>query len=178
VPHKAREQSAGRIVDHRDQVQLLPAPFQPIVLAGVPLHQFPESAAPRPPEMHLLGLVLLGPPQLAALHPLPHRLFAGLDPVFLAQVLGCQGWPEPLIHRRRQNLHCLSLDPLFDFPVGRLPAQTVDHGLVTVLFQPMQQTLHLPDAQPQLLGGLALPNQFLLGFPQRHQPVSFGLVHQ
>jgi len=39
TPHKPRESPAGRIVNHRDQKHLLlPAPFQPIMLAGVPLH--------------------------------------------------------------------------------------------------------------------------------------------
>jgi hypothetical protein len=46
---------AGGTVDHGDQVQLLPPPFQPVVLTGVPLHQFAAPAAPRPPYMPLLG---------------------------------------------------------------------------------------------------------------------------
>src|ERR1051325_2740831 len=49
VPHEPRKQPTGRIVNHRDQIQLLPAPFQPVVLAGIPLHQFAKSAAPWPP---------------------------------------------------------------------------------------------------------------------------------
>jgi hypothetical protein len=54
----------------------------------------------------------------------------------------------------------------------------VHHGLVAALLQPIQQPLHLPNAQPQLLGSLALRNHLFLGFLQRHQPVSFGLRHE
>jgi len=178
VTHKTREQSAGRIVDHRDQVQLLSTPLQPIVLTGVPLHQLSQPAPPRPPDMHLLDLLFLRPPQLAADHPLPHRLFARLDPVFLTQVLRRQRRPEPFVHRRRQNLHRLPLDALFDLPVRRLPAQSVDHRLVAPFFQCVQQPLHLPNAHPQLLACINLCDQLLLGFLQRHEPVSIGLGHQ
>src|SRR2546425_9421480 len=34
-----------------------PAPLQPIVLAGVPLHQLAQPPPPRPPEAHLLDLL-------------------------------------------------------------------------------------------------------------------------
>ncbi len=52
---KLRRQLARGVIDHRDQIQLLPAtPFQPIMLGGVPLHQLPAVFAPRPPHMHLL----------------------------------------------------------------------------------------------------------------------------
>jgi hypothetical protein len=50
----------GRVVDHRDQVQLLSPPFRPIVLAGVPLHQLSIAAPPRPPYVRLLHLLFLG----------------------------------------------------------------------------------------------------------------------
>src|SRR5437016_14475669 len=53
------------------------------MLTGIPLHQLSQPAPPRPPDMHLLDLLFLRPPQLAADHPLPHRLFARFDPVFL-----------------------------------------------------------------------------------------------
>ena len=38
VQGKARIHPAGGIVDHGDQIHLGPAPFQPVVLAGIPLH--------------------------------------------------------------------------------------------------------------------------------------------
>src|ERR1700733_7401863 len=58
------------------------------------------------------------------------------------------------------------------------PRRAVHHGLVAALLQPVEQPLHLPNAQPQLLGSLPLRNHLLLGFLQRHQPVSFGLRHE
>jgi hypothetical protein len=36
-------QPAGGIVDHADQVEFWPALFQPLMFAGIPLHQFPAS---------------------------------------------------------------------------------------------------------------------------------------
>jgi hypothetical protein len=42
----------------------------------------------------------------------------------------------------------------------------------------MQQASYLPLRAPQILGGLSLRDQLLLGLLQRHQPISFGLRHQ
>jgi hypothetical protein len=39
----------------------------------------------------------------------------------------------------------------FDLSVRRLPAQSVNHRFLAALFQCVQQPLHLPNAQPQLL---------------------------
>src|SRR5450759_4585470 len=66
-----------------------------------PLHQFSIAAPPRPPNVHLLQLLCLGPPQLPLDHPLPHRLFARLDPVFLPQIFRRQRGPESPVHLRR-----------------------------------------------------------------------------
>ena len=41
-----------------------------------------------------------------------------------------------------------------------------------------QESPYLPLRDADLLGGLLLRNQFLLGLLQGHQPVSLGLVHQ
>src|SRR5664279_1773395 len=86
VSHETREQPAGGIVDHYDQVECLSAPFQPVMLTGVPLHQFSKAAPPRPPDMHFLYFLCLRAPQLAANHPLPQRLLAHLNAVELAQI--------------------------------------------------------------------------------------------
>src|SRR4029450_8830229 len=48
----------------------------------------PALALPtRPPNVHLLHLLRLGSPQFPLDHPLPYRLFARLDSVFLSQIL-------------------------------------------------------------------------------------------
>ena len=54
----------------------------------------------------------------------------------------------------------------------------MDHRSIAALLQLLQQSLDLPDAQPQFLGGLALRDQPLLRLLQRHQPVTVGLGHQ
>src|ERR1019366_185515 len=128
-------------------VQLLSPPFQPVVLAGVPLHQFSIAAPPRPPNVYLLHLLCLGTPKLPLDHPLPHRLFARLDSVFLPQIFRRQRGPETPVHLRREDLHRLALDGFFDPPLRRLSAQPVDHGFIASFLQCVKQSLHLPSAQ-------------------------------
>jgi hypothetical protein len=71
MPHEAREQPAGGIVDHRNQVDRFAAPFQPVVRAGVPLHQFATTAPSRAPLMHLHHPNKAGSPQSRLGHPAP-----------------------------------------------------------------------------------------------------------
>ena len=59
-----------------------------IVLAGVPLHQLPNPAAPRRPSMNLLHAFWLGAPKLGLDHPTAQRLSAYLQLVFVGQILG------------------------------------------------------------------------------------------
>jgi hypothetical protein len=73
--YEVRQQFAGGVVDHRDQIQLLvAAAFQPVVFAGVPLHEFSAAAAAWPPHVDILDLLLLGPPEPCLRHDLPQRL--------------------------------------------------------------------------------------------------------
>jgi hypothetical protein len=53
APHKPGEQTARGIVDHFDQVDPFSATLQPVVRAGVPLHQFAESLPALPPLVDL-----------------------------------------------------------------------------------------------------------------------------
>ena len=71
--------------------------------------------------MDLLDLLLPRPPQLAADHPLPQRLPAHLDLVFLAQILCRQRRPESLVHRLRQDRHRLLFDPHLIFRLDGFP---------------------------------------------------------
>ena len=75
------------------------------------------------------------------------------------------------------HLHRLSLDLLFHPSVRGPPAQPVDYSLVPTLLYSIQQPLHLPYAQVQLLSSLALGDQVLLRLFQGYQPVSIGLGH-
>ena len=122
--HKASEPPAGRIVDHVDQQDLFPASFQPVVIAGVPLHQLAKTAAPRTPFMDLLDPLLPRSPQLGLDHPLPHRLPAHLNFVFLGQVLRGQRRPESPIHRpARESLPPPVRVSAADLAVGRKSSQ-------------------------------------------------------
>jgi hypothetical protein len=49
---------------------------------------------------------------------------------------------------------------------------------VTTLVQRLQHPLHMPEAYLQFRRSFRLRDQLLLGFLQRHQPVSVGLCHQ
>jgi|SRR5437868_7945736 len=49
VAHKTCRQTRGGIIDHRDQIQLLPASFQPVMFARIPLHQLPIARTPGSP---------------------------------------------------------------------------------------------------------------------------------
>ena len=178
MPHEARQQPARRIVYHCDQVKFLAAPFQPVVLTGVPLHQLPKTAAAWSPSMHLLHLLRLGAPQLASHHPLPHRLLTRLNPMFGPQVLRRQGRSKASIDIRRQQLHRFLLGRLGDPPLRWFSTQSVDHHLVATSLQRQQQPLHVTSGHPQLLTGFALRDQLLLCLFQCHQPVSIGLRHQ
>src|SRR5689334_2045736 len=46
---ESRKRSTCRVIDHLNEVDSLAPPFQPIVVAGIPLHQFSESLASRSP---------------------------------------------------------------------------------------------------------------------------------
>jgi hypothetical protein len=54
----------------------------------------------------------------------------------------------------------------------------MDYRPVSFPPQPAQESPYLPLRDADLLGGLLLSNQFLLGPLQGIQPVSVGLVHQ
>jgi hypothetical protein len=83
VLHETRQHPAGGIVDHADQIQLRATPFQPIVLAGVPLHQFAKAAAAWTPRMYLIYALGLRSPPLGCDHPAPDGFAAHLHIVLL-----------------------------------------------------------------------------------------------
>jgi hypothetical protein len=83
VTHEARRQLRSGIVDHPDQIELLATSFQPVVLTGVPLHQFAITRPPRPPYMRLFHTGSAPSPQLGLHQPLAQRLAADRDPMLL-----------------------------------------------------------------------------------------------
>src|SRR6266853_1178257 len=71
-------------------------------------------------------------------------------------------WGEcAAIQIRRQDLYRLFLHRLADPPLRRPAPEPVNHGFVPALLQRVQQPLHLPRADSQLSGRLALRNQLL-----------------
>ena len=146
--------------------------------AGVPLHQIPEPASPRPPLVYLLYTLRLCPPQLACDHPLPNRLPANLHVMLFVEIFGCQRRSKTPVDVLRQNLDRPTPFRFFDPPVGWKPSQGMNHGLVAAFLQLMQQPPYVPLRDPQFLCRLLLSDQLLLSLLQRHQPVPLGLRHQ
>jgi hypothetical protein len=73
-----------------------------------------------------------------------------------------------LVYRRRQDLNRLPLDLLSDLPMRRLATQRVDECPIAVSLDCRYQPLHLPHADSQFVGGLALRDQLLPSFLKRH----------
>ena len=114
-----------------------------------------------PPIIHFRTVSLLASipcffPRYSAANVGPNPSYTGADKIFTAS--------------------CSIFSSIFRF--DGFPRSPWTTALSPRFFSRIQQPLHLPDAQPQFLGGLALRNQLLLGFLQRHQPVSIGLGHQ
>ena len=65
-----------------------------------------------------------------------------------------------------------------DLAIGGAAARGMNDGMVALFAQPDQQPPELPFAEADLLGGLLLGDEFLVGFLQRHQPVALSLCHQ
>src|SRR5437660_2924690 len=84
MTHETCRQSRGGIIDHGDQVELLAAPFQPVVFTGIPLHQLAITSPPSPPYVRLFDPRSVRLPHLRLGQPLPPRVPPNLDPVALA----------------------------------------------------------------------------------------------
>ena len=190
VPHKTSEQSAGGVVDHRDQIQLLSSPLQPVVLAGVPLALRPVVSESllyqarlrshlRPVCWHQLSQpVPPRPPELAANHPFPYGLLASLDPVFPSQVFRRPMWGRILRTRaptRSPPLAVRCSHRSCDWTASRaargpLPCRH--------FFSTQSNRFTCRMLNPNFSADCPLRDQSLLGVLQRHQPVSIGLLHQ
>jgi hypothetical protein len=148
------------------------------MLAGVPLDQFAYSGPARPPLVDLLDALPADTPQLAFDHPRPHRLASRMNAVFAGQVFRRQCRAEAAIHLAAQNLQRRLLDLFVQFAVGPLASQSMHQSSVAFALEPPQQPPNMPLALPDLLGGLPLRDQPLLGFLQCDQPVAVSLRHE
>ncbi len=77
-----------------------------------------------------------------------------------------KGADRSLLHLGRQS------------PIGRPPTQLMDYYPIPFPAQLAQESPHLPRRDADLLGGLFLGDQSLLGLLQCLQPVSLGLGRQ
>jgi hypothetical protein len=99
VAHEAGEPSAGSVVDHGNQIDGFATPFQPVMYAGVPLHQLAAPVAPSTPLVHLLHPAPPGFSQSRFPHPRTERLLADGDLVLLPQILRRRRRAKPPVHR-------------------------------------------------------------------------------
>src|ERR1035438_8007274 len=94
------------------------------------------------------------------------------------QVLCRQRRPESPVQRVAKDRDGLLFHLGRQLPVGRSPTQLMDYRPVSLPPQLAQESPHLSLRDADLLGGLFLGDQFLLGLLQGPQPVSLGLGHQ
>jgi hypothetical protein len=150
--HETRQQFAGGIVDHVDQIQPLAAPFQPIVIGGVPLHQLAAGTSSRTPVVYLLHSLPSCSPQPCCDHNLPQALATHLELMVLGQILGGQGRPESAIDLLGKYPHRLGSLFWAELAVGGTAAQAMHRGPVAASLVALQQPAHLARRDPQLLG--------------------------
>jgi len=173
VLHKAQQRSAGGVVDHPDQLQLRPSPFQPIVRGAVPLHQLPKAAAPRPPQVRRFHLVPPRAPQPRLRHQLAQRLAANPNPVLLPEPLAGQRRPVARIHRLGENLHNLVPHFRLGSSVRWLASRPVHHHTVALPLHALQQLAHPALAHSHPLGRFLLLDLLPFGLLEPIQPISF-----
>jgi len=142
------------------------------------LHQLAAASAPRTPQVRSSRFAPAGFPQPGRGHPAAQRFAADVDAVALLEILRRQGRPEARVFGLGEDRNGLFFDLGADLAVGGAAARVMDHGLVAFAAELRQQPPELPFAEADLLGGLLLSDQFLVGFVQRHQPVALSLCHQ
>src|SRR6202049_3338809 len=138
---KTRIETAGGVVDHRNQLASRPALLQPTKRGAILHDQLAKTGAALPPHMDGLYALCARAPQAGLHHPLAQRLAAHPHPP-LGQVLGGQRRPKvrvALAHPR-QNL----LLETYDVSPVRWPsAYSMDHRAVTARLQSHQQPSNL-----------------------------------
>ena len=105
-----------------------------------------------------------GFPQPGRGHPAPQRFAADVDAVALLQILRRQGRPKVGVERFGENRGGSLFHLGADLAVGGAAARRMDYGPVALAAELRQQPPHLPFAEADLLGGLLLGDQLLVGF--------------
>jgi hypothetical protein len=171
------QERGSRIVDQLHQIAHRPASFQPIVFAGVPLHQLTECAAPCAPTVHILHLAPAALPQAGLDHPPAQSLVAHLDAVSFGQLLAGKPRSEVMPIRLLQKRHGLRLSSRCNLTVGGASPGAVHHHPVAFPFHPLQQLSHPALTHAHPFGNLALGHLLVARSLQPIQPVSFLLAH-
>src|ERR1700680_141372 len=135
--HKAAPTPTGGVIDHPHQIATRSSPFQPVVLGGVPLHQFAERAAPGTPTVNLLKFPAARCPQAGLGHPGSNRFLADVDFMQLGQLFGGQCGAEVVPVRLPQDGQGLLPRRGRDLPVRCTAAQSMHHHRVPSLFHPL-----------------------------------------
>ena len=131
------------------------------MLAGVPLRQFAEPAAPRPPAMHVLNPARTRLPHAGLDHPPAQRFFSDLNLVMFGQLLGSKRRPEIVPVRLTQDRQRLLLRFRGQLAVGGLSTQLMNYHGIPLFLHPPQQLPHPALGHSHPLGS----------FPLRHLPV-------
>src|ERR1019366_8686277 len=176
--YEAAPAPTGGVVDHAHQVANRPSSFQPVVLRGVPLHQFAKGASTRPPNMPLPLPLRLALPHAGLDHPLPRGLVADFDPMPFGQLLAGECRAEIVPVRLLQKRHSLSLSLGRQLAIGGPPAQPMHDHRVALLDHPLEQLPYPSVAHSHLLGGLPLADASFLGSSQPVQLIPFLLAHR
>src|SRR5690606_26228728 len=143
---------AAGIIDHLDQVYLLATALEPVMFAGIPLHQLTVPLAALPPHMHLFDAFSANGSQSSPYHPLPHCLLAGYDRMLACQILACQRGSKIPVHLLTEDLDRFLLLRCADLMVGTPATQPVDNRAVTFGLQRCQHTVYLSLAYLQFRG--------------------------
>ena len=170
------QHTAGCVVDKGDQTTLDRAPFEPVVVAAIDLHQFAQTLAPGPRAVHALGPALLGMPQPGLHHPAPQGLHAVAQAVLALQILVCQLRTKVGVVPTHQ-FDEVSLLRGIDAPVAGPTAPTGHQPLLALLAQSPYQPLDLSNRESELLGGMRLPHLTLLRPPENDQTLHFLATH-
>src|SRR5665213_3288869 len=178
----ARDESpptpARRVVDHPHQMAHRTAPFEPVVIGGVPLNKLAETRPPRPPNVHILNRSHLVFPQSRFDHPSTQGLFPDMDPMLFGQLFRGEGRAEIVPVRLLQDRQRLPLRLVGELAIGGPSTQPVDHHRIALLLHPLDQLAHPPRRHAHLLSGFALRHAARLNPLQPVQVISFPLAHR
>lgn len=135
----------GSVVDHADENQFLAAALQPVVNAGIQLHQLAE-AGPTGPARAVRFAVALSLPQPLIEQPAAKGFRANLQAVFGLELFRGKGRTEvPIV--AGVGVENRLAESLVGAVIGRLAAQAVNDDPVALVFESHNDAANLADAE-------------------------------